>query len=444
MSFASAFTTLSTPSHAQRPALSEGLSRLNKAQREAATLPLDKHAVVLAGAGTGKTTTLVERAAWLVEQGVPPDEILLSTFTRAAAEEMQVRLKKRLGRRCPKAIGTLHSLALSLAGGFQGLGVQLITDEALADLVMTLAAGDPAAEGLTPKELVLQIGRLREERVLHHPLFDLSQRLKAEVDALGMVDFTGLLEMATQKELRTFRHLLVDEAQDLTAAQLALVARLSGPKTVRYYVGDDDQSIYQFRGAFAGALGGLLHEGATKVCLTENYRCGSLILDAANNLIHYNTGRFEKTLVASSGRLGDVTYKEAMTWDEEQDFVAQWRAEARAAGKNLTLLSRTRALLEPYQDMEDVRCCSLHESKGLEWDWVILLGLEENQLPHRMSLDIHEERRLAYVGITRARERLALVYTARRVQRQKQSRFWRESQVFPEAPARLIEEIPLW
>lgn len=357
---------------------------------------------------------------------------------------MQVRLKKRLARRCPKAIGTLHSLALSLAGGFQGLGVQLITDEALADLVMTLAAGDPAAEGLTPKELVLQIGRLREERVLHHPLFDLSQRLKAEVDALGMVDFTGLLEMATQKELRTFRHLLVDEAQDLTAAQLALVARLSGPKTVRYYVGDDDQSIYQFRGAFAGALGGLLHEGATKVCLTENYRCGSLILDAANNLIHYNTGRFEKTLVASSGRLGDVTYKEAMTWDEEQDFVAQWRAEARAAGKNLTLLSRTRALLEPYQDMEDVRCCSLHESKGLEWDWVILLGLEENQLPHRMSLDIHEERRLAYVGITRARERLALVYTARRVQRQKQSRFWRESQVFPEAPARLIEEIPLW
>ena len=111
MSFASAFTTLSTPSHAQRPALSEGLSRLNKAQREAATLPLDKHAVVLAGAGTGKTTTLVERAAWLVEQGVPPDEILLSTFTRAAAEEMQVRLKKRLGRRCPKAIGTLHSLS---------------------------------------------------------------------------------------------------------------------------------------------------------------------------------------------------------------------------------------------------------------------------------------------------------------------------------------------
>lgn len=227
-------------------------------------------------------------------------------------------------------------------------------------------------------------------------------------------------------------------------ALLALIAKLSGPRTVRYYVGDDDQSIYQFRGAFAGALGGLMHEGATKVCLTENYRCGARILDAANNLIHYNTGRFEKTLVASSGRTGEVVYHDAATTDDEQRFVARWLAEAQAAGKSLTVLSRTRALLEPYSNTPGIRVASLHESKGLEWEWVILLGLEENQLPHRMSLDIHEERRLAYVGVTRAKERLAIVYTAQRRQRQKRSRFWTETQVFPEAPARLIDEIPLW
>lgn len=444
MAFASAFATLTTPSHAQAPALSADFARLNDAQRTAVTLPMTKHAVVLAGAGTGKTSTLVERAAWLVEQGVPPKDILLATFTRAAADEMQTRLKNRLGSRCPKTIGTLHSIALSLSGGFQGLGVQLIEDDALAKLAESLAQDDPAAEGLTPKELILQIGRLREERVLHHPLYGLAERLKAEVDSLGLIDFTGLLELATTRELPTFRHLLVDEAQDLTAAQLALVAKLSGPKTVRYYVGDDDQSIYQFRGAFAGALGGLMHEGATKVCLTENYRCGARILDAANNLIHYNTGRFEKTLVASSGRVGDVVYHDAETTEDEQRFVAQWLVEAQAAGKQLTVLSRTRALLEPYSNTPGIRVASLHESKGLEWEWVILLGLEENQLPHRMSLDIHEERRLAYVGVTRAKERLAIVYTAQRRQRQKRSRFWKETQVFPEAPARLVEEIPLW
>lgn len=444
MNLSSAFATLATPSHAQAPALSPTMAKLNAAQRQAAMLPLNRHAVVLAGAGTGKTTTLVERTAWLVEQGVPPEDILLSTFTRAAADEMQKRLAARLGKRCPKTIGTLHSIALSLSGGFQGLGLQLIEDDALAQLVAELALDEPAARDLTPKEMVLQIGRLREERVQHHPLRPLADRLKARLDELGMIDFTGLLELASTRELPLFKHLLVDEAQDLTAAQLSLIARLSGPQTVRYYVGDDDQSIYQFRGAFAGALGGLLHEGATKVCLTENYRCGARILEAANNLIHYNVGRFEKTLEASSGRDGEVVFLEAKNTDEEQDFVARWLAEAQAAGKELTLLSRTRALLEPYADTPGIRVASLHESKGLEWHWVILLGLEENQLPHRMSLDIHEERRLAYVGVTRAKERLAVVYTARRRQHQKRSRFWQEMKVFPEAPARLVEDIPLW
>lgn len=444
MAFASAFATLSTPVHAQPAAVPPEFARLNTAQRAAVTLPLTQHAVVLAGAGTGKTSTLVERAAWLVEQGVPPADILLATFTRAAADEMRTRLNTRLAKRCPKTIGTLHSIALSLAGGFQGLGVQLIDDDALATLVEEMARDFPAAADLAPREIILQIGRLREERVLHHPLYELSQLLKARIDEMGMIDFTGLLELATTRELPTFRHLLIDEAQDLTAAQLALVAKLSGPRTVRYYVGDDDQSIYQFRGAFAGALGGLLHEGATKVCLTENYRCGARILDAANNLIHYNTGRFEKALVASSGRAGEVTYYDARTVEDESQFVQEWLAQAQAAGKQLTVLSRTRALLEPYADIEGLRVASLHESKGLEWDWVVLLGLEENQLPHRMSLDIHEERRLAYVGVTRARERLALICTAQRRQRQKKSRFWVESQVFPEAPDKLVDEIPLW
>lgn len=426
-SFGSLFAELETP--APRPRSFVETGTFNDAQRHAICLPLTSHAVVLAGAGTGKTSTLVARARWLVEQGVPPEDILLATFTKAAATEMLERLKTELGRRTPKRIGTLHALALSVTGGFAALGATLVDDEESKARLMELALANPESAAIaaeyTPAELLLSVNRLREERVTHHPLADMVERWQDWLRENNHVDFVMLLEalLTTTAPLPVFRHILVDEAQDLTAVQLAALDKLSSAKTTRYYVGDDDQSIYSFRGAFSGALGGLMSNGAETVRLEHNYRCGARILDWANCLIQHNLDRFAKRLIPAKGIDGEAKLTQLSGPAELLEHLETVVAAARVAGKRLAILSRIRSRLDALPDWPDVQKLSIHESKGLEWDWVVCIGWEEGTLPHRMAEKISEERRLAYVAVTRARERLEVCVLEHGRQRLRPSRF---------------------
>lgn len=416
------FQALSTDAPVDDP-----YKRFNPAQREAVTLPMRTPAVVLAGAGTGKTTTLVGRAEWLVREGVPPEKILLATFTRLAAKEMRDRLREKLGRRVPDNIGTLHALSLSYLGGFARLGRELIDDERAQGELFELAQSFGPAKGFAASELALQVNRLREERIAHHALAPLARAWVAHLAHNGWIDFVGLLELVLEREgMPQFSHILVDEAQDLTAVQLAVLQRFSHARTVRYYVGDDDQSIYSFRGAFAGALAGLMSGGARLVRLEENYRCGRQIIDWANCLIRHNLDRYEKSLVAASGREGEARISRCADVAQAHAEIEAWARAAKAANKKMAVLSRVRALLDALPDWEGVEKRTIHESKGLEWHWVVCVGWEEQILPHAMTEVMAEERRLAYVAVTRAKERLLVQTVAVRRGRQCPSRFLSE------------------
>ena len=319
--------------------MSSLLTELNQAQRYAVTLgsgPI----LVIAGAGTGKTRTLVHRVAWLVEQGQDPESILLLTFTRRAAEEMLERARGLHPACAAVAGGTFHSLAhrllrrhgalLGLEGGFtvmdqadcqqmlrtavEDLGLKERGDRrfpkpaTLADLVSKSRNLELSLEDTVESQAPHLLAYLEEIRAAARAFQESKQRF-------GLLDFDDLLFfcedlLRQHRDLRqrlqeTWRHLLVDEYQDTNAVQARLVELLAGPEKNVMAVGDDAQSIYAFRGA---RLENILEfpqrfAGTRLVKLEENYRSTQAILDLANALIARAQRSYQKSLY-SSGREG--------------------------------------------------------------------------------------------------------------------------------------------
>ncbi len=354
--------------------MSSLLAELNQAQRYAVTLgpgPI----LVIAGAGTGKTRTLVHRVAWLVEQGQDPEGILLLTFTRRAAEEMLERARG-LHPACALAGGgTFHSLAHRLLrrhGGLLGLeGGFTVMDQADCQQMLKTAVEDlglkergdrrfpkPATlAGLISKSrnLELSLEDTVESQAPHLLAYleDIRSAARAFQEAkrrYGLLDFDDLLFFCEEllrdhRDLRhrlqeTWRHLLVDEYQDTNAVQARLVELLAGPEKNVMAVGDDAQSIYAFRGA---RLENILEfpqrfTGTRLVKLEENYRSTQAILDLANALMTRARRSYEKNLY-SSGRKGS---RPRLLRPREQ------RGQSRLA------LERIRELLARGEDPEQI------------------------------------------------------------------------------------------
>ncbi len=319
--------------------MSSLLAELNQAQRYAVTLGPGP-VLVIAGAGTGKTRTLVHRVAWLVEAGQDPEGILLLTFTRRAAEEMLARARGLHPACVAVAGGTFHSLAHRLLrryGGYLGLGEGFtVMDQADCQQMLKTAVeelglkerGDrrfpkPATlAGLisTSRNLELSLEDTVEGQAPHLLAYleDIRRAAGAFQEAkkrYGLLDFDDLLFFCEEllrdnRELRRrlqerWRHLLVDEYQDTNAVQARLVELLAGPEKNVMAVGDDAQSIYAFRGA---RLENILEfpqrfAGTRLVKLEENYRSTQAILDLANALMAPSRHSYRKNLY-SSGREG--------------------------------------------------------------------------------------------------------------------------------------------
>ena len=270
----------------QRAVQGEGL---NPAQQAAAAAS-ERVVAVVAGPGTGKTKTLAARVLYLVrERGVRPEEITAVTFTRQAAEELRHRLGAVLGKRAAAklTIGTFHALCWELLGR-----PKLVSQgDALTAAGRLLAQ---RKEKGAPRMLLQQVSRvknglLEEEQV---PLYG---AYCAALEGMGALDFDDLLLRAFQQEVagqRRFRHLLVDEFQDVNALQYALVDRWSRAGESLFVIGDPDQSIYGFRGASAGWFQRLADDrpGTRLVRLEENYRSTPEILAAAAPVIARNPG----------------------------------------------------------------------------------------------------------------------------------------------------------
>ena len=248
---------------------------LNGAQRTAASAE-EATVAVLAGPGTGKTHTLVERVAWLVEErGAKPSELTAVTFTNRAAGELRARLEGRLGKRAARAmtIGTFHAICLELLGAVPLAGPYEQRAAAAAALAELGRKGSHGAflRAVSRHKTGADGG--------DDPAFALYQE-KLE----GKLDFDDLLlETLRQWEGgqsdRRFTHLLVDEFQDIDRLQLRLLRAWRREGGTFFAIGDPDQSIYGFRGADAGCFSALGAERTVR--LTENYRSTPEILAAA-------------------------------------------------------------------------------------------------------------------------------------------------------------------
>jgi len=306
------------------------IDKLNAPQREAVTLAA-QHALVLAGAGSGKTRVLTTRMAWLIQTGqVSPQGLLAVTFTNKAAREMLARVSALLPID-PRGlwIGTFHGLCNRMlrahhrdAGLPQSFQI-LDTADQLAAIKRLLKANAVDDEKYPPRDVQRFINGAKEDGQrpgdveacdsFRRRMIEIYTLYEAQCQREGVVDFPELLlrayELLARNEpirshyQRRFRHVLVDEFQDTNTLQYKWLTLLAGGGAIMFAVGDDDQSIYAFRGANVGNMADFERDYAhgTVIRLEQNYRSFGHILDAANALISHNDGRLGKNLWTEQG-----------------------------------------------------------------------------------------------------------------------------------------------
>ncbi len=516
----------------------EILASLDPDQRAAADAP-DGPLQIVAPAGSGKTTTLVARLAVLLSRGVPAEQIAVLTFNRDAATELSQRIAARLITVVPDAgaveVRTFHALGRQILLS-DGASVRVVPDRLP---LLRRARRQVAARHGLPLEDLPSLSVLEDHLGAAEPVDPARDLLREVVDTYrsllalqGTTDFDRLVLDALDRlehdpVLRRawqgkFRHLLVDEFQDIDPAQLRLVELLALPEDSLCVVGDDDQTIYAWRRADVRRMLEFpaRHPGCRRIILATNYRCPPEVVRAASRLVSVNRERVPKRILAV-GRGTDS--RRIRTWHlrgpDAADQLAARLAPWAGLDHRVAVLARTRTGLAPYlmallragiphatavpapiespavvalvaelreaaahappfhallalrsgrgwrrSDPDDsladddhdaldaalgwatwhrradsylaahdaalerlhrlrnpaapIELTTIHGSKGREWDTVAVVGLEAETLPNRRSVDqsaeparaLEEERRLAYVAITRARQRLILAY----------------------------------
>ncbi len=359
------------------------LDSLNDAQRQAVAAPPGA-ALVLAGAGSGKTRVLVHRIAWLVQvEGVSPMGILAVTFTNKAAAEMRGRIESLLG--VPGGsmwLGTFHGIAHRLLRrhwreALLPQAFQILDSEDQARMLRkVLKALDLDETRWVPREIQWFINAQKDEGLRPKHLKDdndptrrqlirIYQAYEEACQRAGVVDFAELLLRAYELWRDNppllahyhdrFRHLLVDEFQDTNAIQYKWLTLLAGPAGLPFVVGDDDQSIYRWRGAKAENLNQFRRDfpAATLYKLEQNYRSTGTILKAANALIANNAGRLGKTLWTSGEEGERIKLYAAFNERDEADFVVnrirEW-TEQGGARRETAVLYRSNAQSRVFEE----------------------------------------------------------------------------------------------
>ena len=513
---------------------------LNASQRRA-VVATEGHLLVAAGPGTGKTMTMVRRCAHLLGQGVGPEEILAVTFTNRAAREMRERMRAFLGPEASRLfVGTLHLLGLKImrAGGE---AVNLCTRDEQVRLLRSVTASARAAN-----QAAERISRVKNLIAAPDPeTARLLEAYQGLLRAQGLYDFDDLIAVPARMleagrvppaYAGRFRHIIVDEYQDVSPAQQKLLGQLVSGGARICAVGDPDQAIYAFRGADVQNFlsFGTAFPGAGTVVLKENYRSTGTIVKAACTVVRNNRQRIEKELCAVreegtpivvrsvpderaeaeavlleiEARMGPSSHfmldraKSAADFGDKAssfaDFAVLYRTNAQARAfkeafeergipfqivggkgpsRRTALIGELRGQLDTlpdhadmdafwrglrekgsfpdeewgllhnlataYQDLsprdalnevineltlfttadafdaraEAVALMTLHAAKGLEFKCVFVAGVEEGLIPFSFGpegADMEEERRLFFVGMTRARDELFLLHARRR------------------------------
>lgn len=484
------------------------LDALDADQRAAAEV-LDGPVMIVAGPGSGKTRTLTHRIAHLVAIGeVSPDHCLAITFTRRAARELRERLRVLLPEGGEDvSVHTFHGLAFELLREYAE-AAGLPTDFRVAEdeervALLQAVAGIPARRA--PARLTA-LSRAKRTGEADGELAALRKTYDDTLADRGWLDFDDLVQRSAallegDEEIRQavrarYRHVSVDEYQDVDTQQVRLLAALVPPDGDVCVIGDPDQAIYGFRGAEVALFHRFVEErpGAQVFRLTRNYRSGRSIVEGAGQVLTGGDGveRALEVMLDGPGaarlpaaRPEHIEIHEAPTDRAEAEFVVKTIEgligghsffsvdSGRAAGgraaegsdpdlsfADIAVLVRTAAQTEPLEealgrsgmpfqvpadDGEDwdpradrISVMTLHAAKGLEFPVVFIVGCEDGLLPLRFGpddgIDEAEERRLFFVGMTRAERRLWLCHARKRMWR------GRVRERFPSPFLRAIEE----
>ncbi|MDR0435338.1 MAG: ATP-dependent helicase [Propionibacteriaceae bacterium] len=445
------------------------LDDLDDGQLAVATA-LSRPIVVTAGAGTGKTTAITRRIAYAVDSGeYDPNAVLALTFTNKAAAELRERLE-RLGVNGVQA-RTFHAAALRQLRYFWPKVTGSAPPQVLGDNTEPLSQAI-AAQGVAPERtLVRAVGTeitwaktSNVTRSAYPERAEITGRQVPGMDsatvvavwtayerakrAKGAMDFDDVL-LATAAMLhrfpavaeevsRSYRHFSVDEFQDVSGIQYALLMLWLGGGEDICVVGDPAQTIHTFAGADESFLENFarVFPAAERFELTRNYRSRAEITHLANALAHaWPESIAAVELLSDRGFGGEVMLRGAATAADEICGVVGWLralADQGADWATMAVLARTRAQLDtmyaalgeahiPAYHKEDgdagaygVELVTMHAAKGLEWPAVAVFGAHEGNLPHPLALtpaQLAEEGRLLYVALTRARDRLLVSWT---------------------------------
>lgn len=378
---------------------------LSDEQNKALNAPFNSSAIICAGAGAGKTKLLVKRVSRLIKAGANPKRIAVVTFTRKAAAEVATRARSFVGKKAEDVFfGTVHALALSVLSR-KGRTTELISEEQELAFVESLCSAlPPDFEGLSTKELLLLINRVRESEKSSTLESFLAGTYEELLELHEVEDFTALLSKGARSKSDQYDHVLVDEAQDLSSLQLRFL-RAVGPNAKFWFIGDPDQAIYGFRGSEPSMMHRLRDETEGLYYLSTNYRCATRVVSCANYVIQGNAGRFDIEWKAARADAGIISVKPFNNGEAELACIADWLQEA---PKTRCVLGRTQALVAQLKEA-GLPAYTVHESKGLEWDEVWVMGCEAGLFPHPLARR-EEERRLFYVAMTRAKNALTLSY----------------------------------
>lgn len=367
---------------AAAPKLPEALPlKLSREQHGIVYENLDVNLLVLACAGAGKTTTILCRIWWLLRQGVAPRGITLTTFTRAAAEDMRHKLTSIVGYMPPIEIGTIDSICLK---------------------------------------------HLREHG---------SAGAEHSVNEYGIM-FLDLLRNnpdARARILAGTRYLFVDEYQDISDTQNAIIQNYKDAGVKIIAIGDDAQNIYSWRGSKMEYILGFAAANAPVAVhhLTTNYRSTPGIIALANASIERNEFQYPKTMAPVAARKrGGVPdmrfFSSAFLQNEHVAEAILGYLEKGVPAREIAVLCHQNKLLYPLEEMmtrmripsqfaeakDGVFLGTIHKAKGLEWRIVFMVHLNDEVFPSKRDLqgDVEEARRVFYVGVTRAREVLHMSF----------------------------------
>jgi DNA helicase-2/ATP-dependent DNA helicase PcrA len=380
-------------------AISELLAGLNPQQREA-VLTTSGPLLVIAGAGTGKTKVITSRIAKMLSDEIAPESIVAVSFTNKAAREMRERLAQMVGSTLAHRVelSTFHSFSLKILRKYArefGLPTRFsVADEGQSKMILREVL---RAENLTElfsmslasEKIAYFKDRLfvAEDIIKSKGAFNgavlrvLFEAYNRRLRLYNLVDFDDLVYLVAlglrnnprvrEEVNRQYRYIMVDEYQDTNNAQFELVRLLAGTVANICAVGDDDQSIYSWRGAKGEVLLGFLDafSGAKRIALEQNYRCSQRILDVANAVIAENPKRLEKTLWSERSNQFPIRIHAAENERDEAQFVCDmiaeiWKNEGTEKLHDTAILVRASEQVGPMEQALSERGIPYHVHGG--------------------------------------------------------------------------------